>query len=644
MSTGRQVTYYLNLNSNVIQSLQAHEVAAKSLDNSMWQIQKTLSAFGVGLGAHYLKDFVEGMIEGAGEFETAMLRIKNASEGLNDGIKNQLFISKEVDDFKTDLQSTLDSYGSFLFKIKNANLGGDVSRHLFENLQIISKVGALPQQELDATVRNISIMLGEGILEARHLRGLSYVHPQVLPFLADEMGLKDTKDATKMQQISQMISSGKLTKAALPADLILAAIEKYAESVKGGLPEALKTITSETHALSNSWFKLKNEITIDLKPELIAFFHELEGGIHWLKEHKEGVEAWGKVLFEILKVWGEYKILQLAINLGSSAWAAGQRLIIGNTVTQTVATTSLNAEMAILNENMVYAIALQSQMAVGMGLITEAQQVAFMNNLNLGSGSVTGSSVGSSSKGIGGVISGGLMNVFIAGMALQVIDALIPGNKFTKEGVELKDWLGFGNDGGIIAGGFKKTGRLTQEQSYNDALKYYIEEGSKGDVKYDILTGKITQPKIDPKGHELMNAILTSQNFINKEGGNYNFLSALGLNKDKFGNLDESNLHIFDILKAHGITPAGYFDDKSSSTNSRGKNNKINLGKPEHIRGNSSYYITINIDEMNGMNNPKFEVKNMTDMKDIEETVGITLTKMLTDVVNDSQLVGHHGK
>ena len=179
MASGRQVEYQLRINSNAALVLGQADAAANKFDNSMWQVQKTLASFGVGLGAHFLIDAAKGWTQGAADFEQAMLRIKNASqEGF--GEINKTFATDQVDKFKLKLQETADAYGSFLFKIKNAHLDNNTQNRLFENLNVVGKVAAIPQEQMDATVRNLGIMLGEGVLEARHLRQLSYVHPQIV--------------------------------------------------------------------------------------------------------------------------------------------------------------------------------------------------------------------------------------------------------------------------------------------------------------------------------------------------------------------------------------------------------------------------------------------------------------------------------
>jgi len=64
-----------------------------------------------------------------------------------------------------------------------------------------------------------------------------------------------------------------------------------------------------------------------------------------------------------------------------------------------------------------------------------------------------------------------------------------------------------------------------------------------------------------------------------------------------------------------------------------------------HIRGNSSNYITINIDEMNGIKtlSQKFDKSGSElDEQKIGEIVGTKMIKMLTGAVNDAQIVGNH--
>jgi len=326
MASGRQVEYSLRLNSNAVSVLGQADIAANKFDNSMWQVQKTLASFGLGLGAHFLIDAAKDWTQAAADYEQAMLRIKNASKTDEIGVFNESFLNTQVDKFKTKLQETADAYGNFLFKIRNANLNNDVSNRLFENISLISKVGGIPQDQMDSQIRNIGILLGEGVLEARHLRQLSYVDPQIVPFLAQALGLKDNEatqlsgilnkdvsEETAQQQFAQMISSGKLTKSALKSDIIIDAIELQRKSLEGKLPETLHTLNSELNDFSNALVRFKNSMVLDNKPELLGFINDIKGDIHWLSEHEEGIIKVGKAIFEVIKLYAEWRLALVAI-------------------------------------------------------------------------------------------------------------------------------------------------------------------------------------------------------------------------------------------------------------------------------------------------------------------------------------------
>ena len=329
MASGRQVEYNLRLNSNVVSVLGQADQAANKFDNSMWQVQKTLASFGIGLGSQYLIDAAKNWTNVAADYEQAMLRIKNASqEGF--GIFNENYVNNQVDKFKLKLQETADAYGSFLFKIRNAHLTNDVQDRIFENLNVVGKVAAIPQEQMDATVRNLGTMLGEGVLEAKHFRQLSYVHPQIVPYLAEALGLKNNQidsfnqilygedtDESAQQKLSLLISSGKLTKLAINSSVLIDAFEKYRESLEGKLPETLNTVNSELNQLSNTWERFKINLALGEKKELVNFFHDLEKSIHWLSENEEKIISTSKYIFKIAEAYTAWRIALLAMQTPS---------------------------------------------------------------------------------------------------------------------------------------------------------------------------------------------------------------------------------------------------------------------------------------------------------------------------------------
>jgi len=326
MASGRQVDYDLRLNSNAAQILNRDSAAAAKFDNSMWQVQKTLASVGLGLGAHFLIDAAKDWTQAAADYETSMLRIKNAShEGF--GVLNQDFIKKQVETFKIGLQESADAYGKFLFFVRNAPYSNDTLNRMYTDILTVSKVAGLPQESIDAAINNTAKMLSEGILEGRTLRQLSRVHAPLIPFLADAMGLKsgvkdefsaiinnDSMDEKTMnQKLSFLISSGKLTKAALDPSVLIKAWDEYAKSVQEKLPETLNTIQSHLTDLSNTWLKFKNSMVLDQKPELLEFFKELESGIKWLSVHEESILKTGKAIFDIVELYAGWRIALMAL-------------------------------------------------------------------------------------------------------------------------------------------------------------------------------------------------------------------------------------------------------------------------------------------------------------------------------------------
>lgn len=322
MASGRQVEYSLRLNSNASSVLNADAQAANKFDNSMWQVQKTLASFGLGLGAHFMIDAAKDWTQAAADYEQAMLRIKNASqEGF--GAFNEKFINDFSDKFKVKLQEVSDSYGKFLFYIKNAHLSNGVQNDLFTNLGIVGKIGGLDQGQLDLVIKDVSVLLGEGVLTARQLRGLAAVHPQYIPFLAARLGFKDKeKDEfekllheeegeTSAQKLNYAIATSKLTKMGINSNVLIPTTQDYADSLGGlggtKLAESLDTLNSHLADLSNTWLRFKNSMSLGQKPELLEFIHSLENGIKWLTEHEEGIIRTAKGIFHLVEAYAAWR-------------------------------------------------------------------------------------------------------------------------------------------------------------------------------------------------------------------------------------------------------------------------------------------------------------------------------------------------
>lgn len=327
--SNRQATYTIKLNNQVIQSLEQTEKAALRVDGVMGELNRTMSMFGLAFGAGYVINLGKEWVHTAADYEQSMMRIKNASENAMEGLRNQFFIKDLVDRLKIDLDRAVEDYGSFLFKIKNANLGRDKENRLFEQLASVSKVAGLSTTELQSTTRNIAILLSEGVLEARHLRALSYSHPQLIPFLADELGLKDNQrdqfsnllkhseqqaeEESKLQKFSQMISSGQLTKLGLPADLILGAMDRYYDSIKDKIPETLTLVNSSISDLEKSLLNFEQNLILGDKPEVVGFINSLNDGVKYLTEHSSEISKLAGDIGNLIKLYAGWRIGLMAL-------------------------------------------------------------------------------------------------------------------------------------------------------------------------------------------------------------------------------------------------------------------------------------------------------------------------------------------
>ena len=387
---GQTVRYVIQATDALYPMLVRDERAAMGLERQLAgvnsQIRGIASAIGIGFGLHAIVDLGKSFIQAAADFEVSMLRIKNASENATVGLKNQLFIKKEVDEFKLKLDETADSYGNFLFKMKNAAISSDVKNNLFKELLAVSKVGGLSQEQMASTLYNTSLLLGEGVLETRHLRPLTMAHPNLIPFIAEQMGLKDkekdmfskmlgseTDDMMANQKLSQLMSK-RLTKLGLSSiDVLIPAFNKYYESIKDKVPETLNTIQSGMNEIHTQWVYFQTEIVDKLRPELASFFTSIKDGLGWMREHESGLIKVGQAIAGIVKYWLEYKAVMLAINLGTAAYNTISSLFITETVAETTATAGLNREMLLLNANLENLIRLQGMAAIGSGALTRSQ-------------------------------------------------------------------------------------------------------------------------------------------------------------------------------------------------------------------------------------------------------------------------------
>lgn len=327
------VRYVVTLQDvNVTSGLRSMDISATSAERSVASLNDTLrtmaSAFGVGFGLHALVDFGKDAVQGAADYETAVKRIKFASEGFIDGAKNIAFINSEVDKFKIPLQDATDAYGKFLAMVKGSGLAGADIRKLHDELLLIGKVKGLGDGQLDASVMNLGKMLEAGTLDARHFRPLEQQLSGIGKYVADEMGIT-------LNKLAILRNKGKLT--GVDPSVLIRAIERQANDLQKFLPESTSTIQSQLNELNNSWVRFKNDLVFDNISELRTLFTTLKDGVGWLKDHEEQLISWGKTVIIIGKAWAEYKIAMAAVNVVQSTYAAFMEGYLAKTVTQTTA-------------------------------------------------------------------------------------------------------------------------------------------------------------------------------------------------------------------------------------------------------------------------------------------------------------------
>lgn len=344
-------------NSGAINAFREAEAAAVNMENS---IKNIAGAFGVGLGLHALVDGVKEAVNEYAEFEQSLLRIKNVSDSVAEGLKNQQFILAEAAKFKIPIMETTEAYGEFLTMIRGSHLAASEVRKLHDELLLIGKVTALPNAAMDASVRNLGKLLEQGTLESRHLRPLTYQLSGLQPYIAQQLGVTS-------QELEKAISSGKLTKSAIDSRVLVDAIEAYAKDLKGKLPESLNTTMSALNELNNEWFNFKNTLAAELRPEIMEVIHALRDSALWLKENKEDVIGMGKSILEIVRIYTFYKIAITGINYANGIYSAFMLGYAGAAAKQVSAmgavTASYKAQTAAIYEEVEAITVMQSEMA-----------------------------------------------------------------------------------------------------------------------------------------------------------------------------------------------------------------------------------------------------------------------------------------
>ena len=428
------------------QALQA-EGGVRSLNASLREMADVAA---LSLIANQIISFGKDAVQGAADYEVAMMRIKNVSKSTAEGLANISFINSEVDKLKIPLQDAADAYGTFLVRIANSGLAGDQVRKLHDEILSIAKVTGATPGKMDAAVLDIGKMLAEGVLEARTLRQLERVFPQITPFIAKDLGLgahvldkitsDKTEESTATQLLSRMESSGKLTKAAINSKVLLQSIDEYYDTIKEKIPESTKTIQSQINELGNDWVRFKNDLVFDNITELRELFDTLKSGIKYLKDNEDTIIKFGKAFLSLGKIYLEYRATMLLVNAAQATYYGFMAGFVGE---ETTAVTATGLRTAAISEQVIavnaLTAALERQMAIqagGSGLVGFGGMAAGAATAS-GKASITGA--------------GGAVGSFIRGVPAVVIayfaaDALAQlGENKSKDGYAFNWWnnLGF---------------------------------------------------------------------------------------------------------------------------------------------------------------------------------------------------------
>lgn len=678
--SSKSVTYDVYINGNVVPTLMQYESAANRVDSAFSSLQKTAHAIGTALFIGRGIEFGKEWLQGAADYEVANVRIKNVSSSIAEGVKNQLFISNEADKFKIDLQKATDGYGEFLTMIRGSGLVGSEIRKLHDEVLTIGKVTGIQDGQMDAAVRNLGKLLEQGTLEGRHLRPLTYQLSGLAPYITEAMGLKT------QQEFERLLSSGKLTKAAIKSDVLLEAIENYSRDLGSRLPESLNTLQSALNETGNEWLRFKNQVGGG--EEFRGILESVRETSHWLRENGEQVISWTKLVVELGIAWQGYKLVMGGVaslqtyifGLQASQVAFNRTSFVESIVQENVRLSARRAENLTIQEG----IALRQDLKFKSRLahLSEAEflsnewqlwqqlnnQVlefeanmsrinyqAGMNAVNANmtartvAGLPTGAGIaGKFMSGVGSALSAGMQIVGVAWIASEVLERLGAFGKWGNgDKKSIYDYIGTSDRSNSDEGLYRKLqgeGFGTRVNGFG-GLKNYYEKGtdnywwgptrlygtSEEKKRYDILMGQVnaykkagSSPTFDANGNliPMMDAL-----HFNRLMGANDKMSMLPFGLGQSYNIGLDNRREAAEKASHG----GSGGDIASSL--------AKLNKSSKIRGNSVTTINITTGDLIGVKTATFSVKGSGDTKEIEEMVGTALTKVLTAVVNDSQQI-----
>ena len=592
MDQGVRYVVTIDGRTQAISVLRDMESAAVRTESSIMSLNAALKgmagAFGVGFGLNALVSFGKDAVQGAADYETAVKRIKFASNSLAEGAENIAFIGKEVDKFRIPLQQATDDYGKFLAQVAGSGMATSQVQKLHDELLMIGKIKGLDMGQLSAGVMNLGKMLEAGAMDARHLRPLEQQLSGIGKFIADEMG-------TTVHELAKLRNKGKLTD--IDPVVLLRAIEKQAKSLAQFLPESLTTINSEMADVGNAWLRFKNDLVFENRADLQSLFTTLKDSISWMSSHKSEIIATGKAILLFAEAWLKVKTVMAAINLVSATRQGLLAGLAGETVIHTRAVTAQALaynELAIAMQRLNYVAATQAGMPTLAAM--SAARAAELEAGALTAGAAAGAGVKTVAAGGGLLASAGKMVIPVA-IAYFTADAIGQMFPFTDAR---------GESGNFID---KYPWQLVDDMMEKRRLRTWARDQGYSSTQIDFF---------DENGYfDKLGRINTGYGTVSKEDQVMN-LAAMGL-KDPM---------------SKPYNP--YFDQTKFSKADKGG---TRITPPnDRIAGQRPVTYNINIKEINGIKENKVSEGAKLNTDDVANK----LRDIIISIVNDSQLRADH--
>lgn len=578
------VRYVVTLQDLTAPAFNTMNANANKTEASIINLQNSLKGLGSAFALNFGVSAIKEAVKEYAQYEQSLIRIKNVSESVTEGMKNQNFILAEAKKFKIDIAEATDSFGEFLTMIRGAHIASSDVRKLHDELLLIGKVTALPQSQMDASVRNLGKLLEEGALEGRHVRPLMYQLSGLAPYVASQLNMTT-------QAFEKFLSSGKMTKAAIDSRILLKAISEYATDLAPKLGESLNSTQSSLNELNNGFFEAKNSLVEGFKPELMSLITMLKDGATYIKENKDELVALGKTALALGEIYLKYKLAVGAVNLVNATYRS---FMLGYH--------SLATQEIIDTERKSIAIGLQTQainkMTIALERLVYVQAKA--NNMPM------------------------LAEMSARSAAMSELSSIYSARAGTISGL--------GAQGIPLANAGVKVGVIASITSVVTAVMAELPLIIGAVMASDYIASLLPKNPINNQGWDLKKI---SESMINPETKAGLAMSLMSLFRDKPNPMIGEGTSI-------GKWNGYWFDEEKGAdgkVKGKGKSatdsSKLGFTKDE-VKGNRPQTYNVYIKEMNGNKDCKFELQSLDKMD--ASAFGRRMADILLSVTNDTQL------